>query len=78
MSMRFCVIRHPDVVNAGVIPETALEHHEAHGWTQVSDWSTDVHSLHPESYPAPEPQAETQAPETQPANKAAAKNKESS
>lgn len=52
--MRWCVIRHPDVTDAGVVPEDSIEHYEARDWVRVSDWADNAHDLKPAQYPAPE------------------------
>lgn len=31
------VMRHPDIEQPGMVPESALEHHRGRGWIRVSD-----------------------------------------
>lgn len=50
--MRWCVVRHPEV-GAGVIPESALELHEARGFVRVSDFADDQTLLNPADHPLP-------------------------
>lgn len=35
--MDWFVIRHPDLAQPGVVPESALDHHRARGWLRVSE-----------------------------------------
>jgi hypothetical protein len=65
--MRYCVIRHPDVSAAGTCPESALSHHEARGWTRVSDWRSAPALFNLADYPAQQQPAAAQAPVEAPA-----------
>lgn len=79
--MRWCVIRHPDVRDPGVVPEDSIEHYEGHGWARVSDWVENGQHLSAAAFPPREPEPEPApdpAPEPAPARKAAKHSEESS
>ena len=60
----FAAVRHPDVAEAGVCPQGALEYQRAHGWYRVSPWFNEPADIHLPDYAesdedldAPEPEA---------------------
>lgn len=80
--MRWCVIRHPDVADPGVVPEDSIEHYEARGWTRVSGWVENGQHLNAAAFPPredPAPAAKSEpTPEPASGRKAPAKSSEES
>lgn len=70
--MRWCVVYNPDLQQAAVIAETALENHRLRGWRRVSDWATDQTLLHPGDFDRDVDLDEETKPKTSKKNAAAA------
>lgn len=75
--MRWCVIRHPELDQPGVIPETSLELYGHRGWQRVSEWTTDQTTLQPADYADAAPVADepAESAESAPAKPATKKEK---
>lgn len=76
--MRWCVIRHPDIEEPAVIPETSLVGHQYRGWQRVSGWESDQTTFHLADYLDAAPIVDEPAKSDEPAPAKATSTKEKS
>lgn len=70
----FAVVRHPDIETPGIVPEAALEAHQARGWYRVSDWRDEPAAFHLPDFDADAPDLDA-PPEDEEPKKATRKRK---